>query len=118
MSRLLSRLSTLRLTSSSTTSALRRVSPTLSTQRLFLSSTTTRLNATPKVVPSLHPAEAFLSGPSASYIEEMYASWLKDPNSVHVSWQVRLKSKIKLKLSQYDKQWMISKTVFLLKLFK
>lgn len=39
----------------------------------------------------MHPFEAFLSGPSASYVEDMYASWLKDPLSVHVSWQVRLR---------------------------
>ncbi|KAF9351899.1 2-oxoglutarate dehydrogenase E1 component [Mortierella sp. AD094] len=32
--------------------------------------------------------DAFLQGNSASYVEEMYASWLKDPTSVHLSWQI------------------------------
>nr|CAD7569456.1 unnamed protein product [Timema californicum] len=31
-------------------------------------------------------AEPFLNGTSSRYVEEMYNSWLKDPNSVHVSW--------------------------------
>ncbi|XP_063228335.1 2-oxoglutarate dehydrogenase complex component E1 isoform X3 [Bacillus rossius redtenbacheri] len=31
-------------------------------------------------------AEPFLSGTSASYVEEMYSAWLKDPSSVHASW--------------------------------
>lgn len=29
---------------------------------------------------------SFLSGTSSAYIEDMYNAWLKDPNSVHVSW--------------------------------
>ncbi|KAJ1558822.1 2-oxoglutarate dehydrogenase E1 component, partial [Nowakowskiella sp. JEL0078] len=40
---------------------------------------------TPKV---MHQAEAFLNGPSASYIEEMYVAWLQNPAAVHISWQV------------------------------
>lgn len=28
-------------------------------------------------------AEPFLNGSSSSYVEEMYVSWQKDPNSVH-----------------------------------
>ncbi|KFH71780.1 oxoglutarate dehydrogenase (succinyl-transferring), E1 component [Podila verticillata NRRL 6337] len=32
--------------------------------------------------------DAFLQGNSASYVEEMYAAWLKDPTSVHLSWQI------------------------------
>lgn len=36
--------------------------------------------------------ESFLNGPSASYIEDMYASWLQDPKSVHVSWQIYFKN--------------------------
>lgn len=36
--------------------------------------------------PPLSPLEGFLSGASAGYIEDMYAAWLKDPASVHVSW--------------------------------
>lgn len=28
-------------------------------------------------------AEPFLNGTSSVYVEEMYESWLKDPNSVH-----------------------------------
>ncbi|KAF9210623.1 2-oxoglutarate dehydrogenase E1 component, partial [Podila verticillata] len=32
--------------------------------------------------------DAFLQGNSASYVEEMYAAWLRDPTSVHLSWQI------------------------------
>ncbi|KAF9581928.1 2-oxoglutarate dehydrogenase E1 component [Lunasporangiospora selenospora] len=32
--------------------------------------------------------DAFLQGNSASYVEEMYAAWLEDPKSVHLSWQI------------------------------
>ena len=28
-------------------------------------------------------AEPFLNGSSSTYVEEMYNSWLQDPNSVH-----------------------------------
>lgn len=31
-------------------------------------------------------AEPFLNGTSSSYVEQMYLEWLRDPNSVHVSW--------------------------------
>ncbi|XP_035230854.1 2-oxoglutarate dehydrogenase, mitochondrial-like [Stegodyphus dumicola] len=30
--------------------------------------------------------EPFLNGSSSAYVEEMYKAWLKDPNSVHKSW--------------------------------
>ncbi|CDS37066.1 2 oxoglutarate dehydrogenase [Echinococcus multilocularis] len=33
-------------------------------------------------------AEPFLNGASSNYIEDIYAAWLKDPNSVHKSWDV------------------------------
>uniref|UniRef100_A0A5K3FXF4 2-oxoglutarate dehydrogenase, mitochondrial n=2 Tax=Mesocestoides corti TaxID=53468 RepID=A0A5K3FXF4_MESCO len=33
-------------------------------------------------------AEPFLNGTSSSYIEDIHAAWLKDPNSVHKSWDV------------------------------
>lgn len=33
-------------------------------------------------------AEPFLNGTSASYIEYIYAAWLKEPKSVHKSWDV------------------------------
>ncbi|KNC99356.1 oxoglutarate dehydrogenase (succinyl-transferring), E1 component [Spizellomyces punctatus DAOM BR117] len=33
-------------------------------------------------------SEGFLNGSAGSYIEEMYSAWLKDPKSVHLSWQV------------------------------
>ncbi|KAI8915104.1 thiamine diphosphate-binding protein [Entophlyctis helioformis] len=36
--------------------------------------------------------EAFLNGPSASYITETYGAWLNDPSSVHVSWQIYFKN--------------------------
>lgn len=32
--------------------------------------------------------DGFLHGNAANYIEEMYEAWLKDPSSVHLSWQV------------------------------
>lgn len=32
--------------------------------------------------------EPFLNGSSSIYVEEMYKAWLKDPNSVHKSWDV------------------------------
>ena len=41
---------------------------------------------------STTPTEGFLSGTSAYYVEEMYAAWLKDPLSVHVSWQAYFKN--------------------------
>lgn len=46
----------------------------------------------PKVVPDLTPAETFLSGPAMGYVEEMYENWLKNPESVHVSWQSYFKN--------------------------
>jgi 2-oxoglutarate dehydrogenase E1 component len=36
--------------------------------------------------------DGFLHGNSANYIEEMYEAWLKDPSSVHISWQVYFKN--------------------------
>jgi len=33
-------------------------------------------------------AEPFLNGTSSIYIEEIYAEWMKDPNSVHKSWDI------------------------------
>ncbi|TPX37437.1 oxoglutarate dehydrogenase (succinyl-transferring) [Synchytrium microbalum] len=41
-----------------------------------------------KIFPPLSSAEAFLSGSAANYVAEMYTSWLHDPKSVHISWQV------------------------------
>ena len=32
--------------------------------------------------------EPFLNGSSSIYVEEMYKAWLKDPNSVHKSWDI------------------------------
>lgn len=37
-------------------------------------------------------SDAFLQGSSSNYIEEMYEAWLKDPSSVHLSWQVYFKN--------------------------
>ena len=34
------------------------------------------------------PNDSFLQGNTANYVDEMYMLWKKDPNSVHVSWQV------------------------------
>ena len=50
------------------------------------------INSRRYAAPPLSPFEGFLSGPSASYVEDMYASWLKDPASVHVSWQSYFKN--------------------------
>nr|VZI39082.1 unnamed protein product [Spirometra erinaceieuropaei] len=33
-------------------------------------------------------AEPFLNGASANYVEDIYAAWLKDPSSVHKSWDI------------------------------
>ncbi|CAH1762723.1 15254_t:CDS:2 [Entrophospora sp. SA101] len=44
----------------------------------------------PQTPPS--PNDAFLQGNTASYIEEMYEAWLKDPRSVHLSWQIYFKN--------------------------
>ena len=37
--------------------------------------------------PNLQPSINFLSGPNAPFIEELYAKYLSDPNSVDESWQ-------------------------------
>jgi 2-oxoglutarate dehydrogenase E1 component len=37
--------------------------------------------------PNLQPVPNFLSGPNAPFIEELYAKYLTDPNSVDDSWQ-------------------------------
>ncbi|CAG8487584.1 5643_t:CDS:2 [Funneliformis caledonium] len=42
--------------------------------------------------PSVSPNDVFLQGNTATYIEEMYEAWLKDPSSVHLSWQVYFKN--------------------------
>lgn len=36
--------------------------------------------------------DVFMQGNSANYIDSMYESWLKDPSSVHISWQVYFKN--------------------------
>jgi 2-oxoglutarate dehydrogenase E1 component len=36
--------------------------------------------------------DSFLQGNAANYVEEMYEAWLKDPSSVHLSWQVYFKN--------------------------
>lgn len=36
--------------------------------------------------------DGFLDGNAASYIEEMYEAWRRDPSSVHLSWQVYFKN--------------------------
>ena len=33
------------------------------------------------------PAENFLSGSNAIYVEQMYQEWKRDPQSVHASWR-------------------------------
>ncbi|KAJ1996578.1 2-oxoglutarate dehydrogenase E1 component, partial [Coemansia thaxteri] len=39
-----------------------------------------------------HPSESFLSGSVTPYIEEMYEAYIKDPESVHVSWRTYFKN--------------------------
>ncbi|KAK8195576.1 2-oxoglutarate dehydrogenase-like protein E1 component [Phyllosticta capitalensis] len=34
------------------------------------------------------PSDSFLQGNTANYVDEMYMQWKRDPESVHVSWQV------------------------------
>lgn len=41
---------------------------------------------------SLNHTESFVNSQSSSYLETMYAEWLKDPKSVHVSWQTYFKN--------------------------
>lgn len=36
--------------------------------------------------------DGFLQGNTANYVDAMYESWLKDPSSVHVSWQAYFKN--------------------------
>ncbi|KAJ3123161.1 Squalene epoxidase, partial [Nowakowskiella sp. JEL0407] len=75
--------------------------PLLRSRAPLLPRTTTLLPRTLSIIPSrvsyatatpepknLSQAEAFLNGPSATYIEEMYTAWLQNPASVHLSWQV------------------------------
>ncbi|CAH1374806.1 unnamed protein product [Tenebrio molitor] len=33
-----------------------------------------------------HSTDSFLTGSSSAYIEDMYNAWLRDPKSVHISW--------------------------------
>ncbi|EDW69592.1 2-oxoglutarate dehydrogenase-like, mitochondrial isoform X2 [Drosophila virilis] len=37
-------------------------------------------------------AEPFANGSTASYVEEMYNAWLRDPSSVHTSWDAYFRS--------------------------
>jgi 2-oxoglutarate dehydrogenase E1 component len=39
-----------------------------------------------------HPTESFVTGESINYMEAMHHQWLKDPASVHVSWDVFFKN--------------------------
>ena len=41
---------------------------------------------------NLKNGDTFITGTSGNYIEEMHEAWLKDPASVHVSWQAYFKS--------------------------
>lgn len=36
--------------------------------------------------------DTFLQGNNASYVDEMYEAWLKDPKSVHISWDAYFKN--------------------------
>lgn len=52
----------------------------------------TKVTAVNSSFPQASPNDVFLQGNTASYIEEMYEAWLKDPSSVHLSWQVYFKN--------------------------
>lgn len=41
---------------------------------------------------SQDPSDSFLQGNTANYVDEMYVQWKRDPDSVHVSWQVYFKN--------------------------
>ncbi|KAI9342060.1 thiamine diphosphate-binding protein [Zopfochytrium polystomum] len=79
-------------TSSLSTSAWRSSSNSVSTpsQRGF-SSSSVAAQASP--AGSLNsPTETFLTGTSSTYVEDTYEAWLRDPSSVHVSWQIYFKN--------------------------
>jgi 2-oxoglutarate dehydrogenase E1 component len=42
--------------------------------------------------PVLLSAETFVNSQTISYVDAMYTAWLKDPNSVHISWQTYFKN--------------------------
>jgi 2-oxoglutarate dehydrogenase E1 component len=61
--------------------------------RVYTSNTTLRLNQSQQVPKVNQPvvenrSENFLSGASTAYIEEIYGEWLRDPKSVHKSWDI------------------------------
>ncbi|KAI8146325.1 oxoglutarate dehydrogenase, E1 component [Fennellomyces sp. T-0311] len=60
------------------------------TKRVLASSFHTSQSRFAKTAPANN--DAFLQGNAANYIEEMYEAWLKDPSSVHLSWQVYFKN--------------------------
>ena len=59
-------------------------------QRLQPTSSTgpTSQSATQTAIATRVVQEPFLNGSSSIYVEEMYKAWLKDPNSVHKSWDI------------------------------
>ncbi|OTF72161.1 hypothetical protein BLA29_006283 [Euroglyphus maynei] len=61
----------------------KQLQPTSSTTPTSQSAAATQAAIATRVV-----QEPFLNGSSSVYVEEMYKSWLKDPNSVHKSWDV------------------------------
>ncbi|KAG0001693.1 2-oxoglutarate dehydrogenase E1 component [Entomortierella chlamydospora] len=77
------------------------VRPTARQSTLLMRSSLVRTNAPVATLMSIRKAssssdkadlpaakDAFLQGNSAGYVEEMYSAWLKDPTSVHLSWQI------------------------------
>ncbi|KAJ1796734.1 2-oxoglutarate dehydrogenase E1 component, partial [Coemansia sp. RSA 2399] len=57
-----------------------------------MASVRNRSTAAPAVTGSPHPSESFLSGTVTPYIEEMYEAYIRDPDSVHVSWRSYFKN--------------------------
>ncbi|CAG8481757.1 10489_t:CDS:2 [Scutellospora calospora] len=56
------------------------------------SSNRNKVTAVNSQQPVISPSDVFLQGSAAGYIEELYEAWLKDPTSVHLSWQVYFKN--------------------------
>ncbi|KXJ27697.1 2-oxoglutarate dehydrogenase-like, mitochondrial [Exaiptasia diaphana] len=46
----------------------------------------------PQQTAAIVAKESFINGSSSNYVEEMYASWLENPNSVHKSWDAYFKN--------------------------
>ncbi|KAJ2513786.1 2-oxoglutarate dehydrogenase E1 component, partial [Coemansia sp. RSA 2049] len=64
----------------------------LSAWKTLTTSTAAGSASAPTTTGPPHPSESFLSGNVTPYIEEMYEAYIKDPESVHVSWRSYFKN--------------------------